>query len=357
MLAVPAKLAAALLAPLAVAQAGEPVPPARFSAQLSLGPADVGAPQVLLGAGWAPVETGTLRLDLFLRMGFSEAAKVHYEDPSGMAGDASLQAVSGYLDFAVTRRLGRFEPFAGGGFSVAGAGGTLVTWCRVELAPECAAGSPPPRTESKVDGTSIWGPVAFGGLRFAITEQILVEAEVRYQREGRSRLREAPISVAVGGTSGLVSVTWRFGTGTPFPKWPTAQVPPPPPPSASEPTPPTSCSVNEVASIPLHLAQGFLCFPDPVRGGHYCEARGALGQFVELDACEAACRGESSSCPATGNAGAACSRCVKDCARTTFLACPAEAGWVDGRPVCLLPAGRYGLQTERAVPATCTPRP
>lgn len=351
MLAVPVTLAAALLAPLAVAQASETGPPARFSAQLGLGPADVGAPQVLLGAGWAPLETGTLRVDLFLRMGFSEAAKVHFEEPSGMAGDASLQAVSGYLDLAVTRRLGRFEPFAGGGFSVAGAGGTLVTWCRVELAPACAATSPPPpRTESKVDGTSIWGPVAFGGLRFALTEQFLLEAEVRYQREGRSRLREAPISAAVGGTSGLLSVTWRFGTGTPTP--PIAGV------LAPAPAPPTSCAAVEVPSIPLHLAQGFLCFPDPVRGGHYCEARTTLGQFVELDACEAACRGESASCPATGNSGAACSRCVKDCARTTFVACPAaEAGWSDGRPVCLLPAGRYGLESERAVPATCTPRP
>lgn len=376
MRAAPVLLATALAATPSAALGDEPNRRIPFSFEVGGGGGSAGAPQILIGAGWAPLESGPLRVELFLRAGFSQNEKVHYESPDGWAGDGSLQAVSGHLDLGVAGRVGRLEPYAGGGLIVVGSSGTLDSFCRWETAPACAAGGIPAPRHEDVDGTSLWGASGFGGLRVLIGEQFLAGAELRYLREGRSRFKQAPIAMEVGGWTGLVTLTFRYGPGAPLPKMPTVKVateprpPPPRPPPVVEPPPaptapsppaplpaPTECAPGEAPSIRLHTARGFLCLPDPVRGGHRCEPRAALGQFVETAACEAACRGERAACPETGNAGAACSRCVQECAETTLVACPSETGWVDARPVCLLLAGTYGLTSERAVPAVCAATP
>jgi hypothetical protein len=331
-IAAPVILAIALLAPRG-ALGDVPEPRGRLALELQMGGGDIGAPQILLGGGWAPVETGTLRLDLFFRLGFGQSQELRYEAPYGTGGDASLQPVSGHLDLAAAWRLGRFEPYAGGGFSVVGVSGTLET------------GLPKPQ---RLDGTSIWGPVAFGGLRVALGDQWLLGAEVRHQREGRSRVEAVQLYVPVGGTTGLLSVTWRLapggaqsaGSSPSRPEGPGAL--------------PGECAPGETLSIAVHPARAFRCLPDPVRGGHYCEPATAIGEFVERDACETACRGGTEPCASGGNAGAACDRCVKGCAEPRAVACLAATGWVDGRPVCVLPAGTYGLESERAVPASCS---
>lgn len=325
-------LSIALLASPRASPADVPEPRGRFAFELQAGGGDVGAPQLLLGGGWAPLETGTLRLDLFFRLGFGQSQTFRYEPPYGTGGDASLQPVSGHLDLAAAWHLGRFEPFAGGGVSVVGVSGTLET------------SAPKPQ---RLDGTSIWGPVAFCGLRVAFGEQWLLGAELRYQREGRSRVDAVQLSVPVGGTTGLLSATWRLAPGGARSAGPSPSRP------EGAASLPGECAPGETLSIAVHPARTFLCFPDPVRGGHYCEPRAALGEFVERDACEAACRGGTEPCAPGGNAGAACDRCVKGCAEERSVACLAATGWVDGRPVCLLPAGNYGLESERAVPAAC----
>lgn len=334
-IAAPVILAVALLAPRG-ALGDVPEPRGRFGFELGAGGGDVGAPQILLGAGWAPVETGTLRLDLFFRLGFGQSQTFRYEPTYGAGGDASLQPVSGYLDLAAAWRLGRFEPYAGGGFSVVGVSGTLETATS---------------QEQRLDGTSIWGPVAFGGLRVALGQQWLLGAELRYQREGRSRVDSVQTFVPVGGTTVLLSGTWRIAPGGLATKPAGARE------GVSGPEGPTAlpgeCVPGETLSIAVHPARTFLCFPDPVRGGHYCEPRASLGEFVERGACEAACRGGTEPCAPGGNAGAACGRCVKGCAEPRTIACPVEPGWVHGRPVCVLQAGAYGLESETAVPASC----
>lgn len=376
MRAAPVLLATALAANPSAALGDEPGSRKPFSFEIGGGGGSAGAPQILVGAGWAMVDSDPVRIELFLRAGFSENRKFHYEQPDGWAGDATLQAVSGHLELAVTRRIGSLEPYLGGGLVVVGASGTLDAVCRWESAPACAVSGVPPPIHEDVDGTSLWGASGFGGLRVALGEQFLVGGELRYIQEGRSRLRQAPIAMEVGGWTGLASLGFRFGAGAPLPKLPTVIVPPAPPVApprttvgeatprapgpAAPPAPlpaPTECAPGEAPSIRLHTARGFLCFPDPVRGGHRCELRAALGQFVETAACEAACRGDRAACPETGNTGAACSRCVQECAEQTLVACPAETGWVDARPVCVLRAGTYGLASERAVPAACAATP
>jgi hypothetical protein len=344
-IAAPVILAIALLASPRTAPGAEPDPRGHVALELEAGGADVGAPQILLGGGWALVETGTLRLDLFLRAGFSQSKEFH------VTGDASLQAVSGHLDLAAAWRIGRFEPFAGGGVALVGVSGTLEN---------------PPSQTQRLDGTSIWGGTAFAGLRVAISDQLLLGAELRYQKKGRSSIEGLPFSMPVGGTSGLLTATWRLSTAA---QAASAMAPKSPaPPAAGEgaapaPTPSTvavplsdECAPGKPVWLSLHPARSYRCFADPVRGGHYCEPGAALGEFVDAGGCEAACRGGSAACPTSAIGGAACARCLKGCAEPRTVPCPTEPGWVEGRPVCLLPEGTYGLESERAVPASCTGR-
>lgn len=372
-------LVRALALAAAVGSASAAETPGNVDLQLALGGGSPGAPGAMLGVGLAVREDGVNRIGLFGRVGFGYARTIEFADPAVADGTAKLRAYSLHLDATFARRIERFEPFVGIGLATASAGGTFDYFCHASGGEACA-GHYLQNAQGQFDGSWSSGPSVSGGARYAFTDQLLLEGEIRYQHEGRSRFTQLPVSTIVGGWSGLVSLVWR-PRGSPFwalqaprratpPPMPpvvvAAPAPPAPPatppaPPAAAPSPPAAasavadaCPVDALPVLLVRSARRYRCYPDPVRGGHYCDASSGAVDFVDVAHCEASCRGADVDCPAgAGAVGAACRRCVQGCAEPRAIPCPGTAGWTKDGPVCVLPAGRFGLDAERAVPAAC----
>jgi opacity protein-like surface antigen len=292
----PASLLPAIVAILLAAggaRADDPIARGRWSLEGGLGPARAGAPVVLLSGGYALVETGSTRLDLLGRVGFAESETIHVQGYLQEIGQGKVQAVSGGLELALALRFGRFEPWVGGGLAVSGVDGTIDYRCDGTDIPACSAYGMGGGTLD-VTGTSATAATVAGGLRVALSNQFLLGAEVRYQGERRSRIDEFATSAHLGGASGLVTFIWRPITAeaaaaeaathttfvapaaAPKPQAPAIATSPSPPPGPAEPpllVPPPAAPC--VPLFALHDARRYRCFPDPVRGGTFCE--GAVG--------------------------------------------------------------------------------
>jgi hypothetical protein len=225
-----------------------------------------------------------------------------------------------------------------------------------------------------VTGTSATAATVAGGLRVALSSQFLLGAEVRYQGERRSRIDEFATSAHLGGASGLVTFIWRPITAeaaaaetatrttfvapaaAPKPQAPAIAASPSSPPGPAEPpllVPPPAASC--VPRFALHDARRYRCFPDPVRGGTFCEAGRVEAELVEQAACERACRLGAEGCPVTGAFAAPCARCVETCAVARWVACtPANRGAPEGSG-CRIEAGAWGTTAPVTVPARCEP--
>jgi opacity protein-like surface antigen len=376
-------LAAALAAP-ALARA-EPPPsplPGRVSFQLGLGPASQGAPVVTVGGGLALWEDGRTRIDLLGLAGFASSEEVKVAGMYGNAGKGDVQSVSVMAEVAIARRAGRLEPWVSAGLGTASVDGKFDVTCDATL-PACGSIVGQEMRDLHESGTWVGGPTFAAGLRVALFRQLLVGAEVRYQYEGTSRVEELSTSAHVGGVSGLASIIWRVGgpifrlPGAPavaaspvVPPRRAEPSPPPAPPPQGAPTPeaaPTprseaapslapameGCPSGQPPVFQVYPQRRFRCFPDPVRGGFFCEASALEAELSERLDCERGCRSGGDACPAGGASGAACGRCVAGCPQGRPVACTAgNAGSPEGEG-CRLAAGAWGAPDSRVVPATC----
>lgn len=375
--AAPGAAAAVLLAALLAAPAGvraePPVARGRFVYQLGVGPAEQGAPAVALGAGVALRDDGRIRLDLMGRVAFASSQEVKVKGLYGDMGRGDVQGLFLAAELALARRVGPLEPWIGAGLATGNASGSFEYACDGSAFPACE-GLPQGTQYLDAEGSWVTGPTAAAGLRLALSRQLLLEAEVRYQYEGTSRIEELSTGVHLGGVSGFISFLWRVGGERTAPPVSAASVetarpvrPPPaeppvsaPPPAdvrapalAPAPAPPGRCASGLAPRFRLHAQRRFRCFPDPVRGGYFCGEPVPVGEFSDRGACEGACRSFKEACPPGGAPGAACQRCVAACAQGRLVECvPGNRG----SPVdegCRLEAGAWGAPDSRVVPVSC----
>jgi hypothetical protein len=349
-----------------------------FVFQLGVGPAQQGAPAVALGAGLALRDDGHVRLDLMGRLAFASSREVKVMGMYGEIGRGDVQGIFLAAELTLARRVGPLEPWIGAGLATGNASGSFEYVCDGSAVPACE-GLPWGTQYLDASGSWVTGPTAAAGLRLALSHQLLLETELRYQYEGTSRIEELSTGARLGGVSGLISILWRVGGELPRPPASTASVetaqsvmPPPdevdvpsapvstPPPAderapalAAPPAEPGSCATGQPPRFRLHPQRRFRCFPDPVRGGFFCGEPAQEAEFSDLGACERACRPLGDACPSGGASGAACLRCVAACAQGRTVECaPGNRGSLVDEG-CRLEAGAWGAPDSRVVPASC----
>jgi hypothetical protein len=382
-MAAAAPLAVALAGP-SVARALDPDPRGLGVLQLGVGFAKPGASVVLMGAGLGLLDDGRTRVDLLGRFGFSNSTEESLVDPV-LYGRGDAESLSFSLELTWAWRRGRLEPWLGLGYGAGQSTGSFIYGCSFGgTPPDCAGGYTYEVQSDTLSGDWVAGPTCAAGIRLILTEHLLLEAEARYQKRGRSRFEELPVTGPVGGGTGLVSILWRGGVPAPG-RQPSERSPeseavlappreeappsaPPPAPSpAEEVAPPPvlppavppergavrGCPSGKTPVFRVHGQHRFRCFPDPVRGGFHCEESIRENEFSDPRDCERACRSGGDACPAGGALGAACERCVAACARARSVPCAPEGEGTPGGDGCRLKAGAWGAPESRVVPASC----
>jgi hypothetical protein len=334
-------LAAVALVLPAAAAADEPV--ARGTTSVSAGAGVTGAaPFFTVTGGYALWDDGTTRVESAARAGLSVTKRVVLDGSMGVQGAADADRLILGAELVLSTRFGRFEPWIGGGVATVASDGDFHYFCQTTDAPACRDAY---LQAGRRDFTGSWvtGPTVASGLRYVVARGLLLEGQVRYETGGESRFDEVGGSQRVGGWAGALSAIWRFDPGAAGAVAPVGERIP----SA------WACEPEGPRTFTAHERVRYRCYPDPVRGGSFCEPQGTEGRFVEQAACEAACRRGEEGCPAGGPAGAACGRCVASCAQAVAVPCTAANRGAPEGADCRLEAGSYGLLEERVVPATC----
>ena len=297
----------------------------------------------VFGGGLALLDNGAARVELLGRLGITGGQRVRLDGSGGVTGSGSVQRFSFLAELALAARRGRLEPWISGGLATTGTEGKFDYFCNSSESPACIASSLQSGTDT-FEGSWSGGATVAGGVRYAFTDSLLVEAELRYSKRGESRFEDVPISVTVGGLSGTLSALWRFELAT-LPRRPT---PGPAPIGVA-----ARCASGQPPVFVLHPLRRFRCFPDPVRGGFFCGEPAQEAEFSDPGGCARACRSGSDACPSGGASGAACDRCVAACAQGRSVACsPGNRGSPEGEG-CRLEAGAWGATDSVVVPASC----
>ncbi|HSN14790.1 MAG TPA: hypothetical protein VLT61_09175 [Anaeromyxobacteraceae bacterium] len=352
--------AVSLLLP-AAATADEPA--ARGRTSVSAGAGVTGdTPFFTLTGSHAFWDDGATRAELAARVGLSVTKSVVLDGSMGIQGAADADRLILGAELVLSRRIGRFEPWISVGVATVASDGDFLYFCNTTDAPACRDSYLQPGRRDYT-GTWVTGPTGAGGLRYVVARGLLLEGQLRHEKEGRSRFDEVGGSQRVGGWAGVLSAVWRFSPGGVAAAGPSSGAVGPGPrrpaggealaPATAQTRPASACEPEAPRLFTVHERVRFRCFPDPIRGGSYCEPQGTDGSYVERSACEAACRGGEEACPAGVPGGEACQRCVASCAKGLAVACTAANRGAPEGADCRLEAGSYGLVQSRVVPATC----
>lgn len=390
-------VAVALLLAAGTARGASPTGP--FGLFFGLGGGRAGAAAVV-GAGFAPYERGGTRVELVGRLQFEGGETESLDASSGVAGSATVSWVSFIGEVALARHVGPLEPWVGAGVWTASPSGDFEYTCLSSEAPACAS-APSWMQYEAYEGSSVTGATVSGGGRLAITDTLLLEAELRWRQEGRSVFRELGVVEELGGFSGTLGVIWRPGSRPaepPLARGPAATGPPTgakvapgaePPEPPPERGPPAACvprcdgrrcgddgcggtcgscpegracdaagrcdrcASGSAPVFSVHPARRFRCYPDPVAREPRCERAGLLGEFTDRASCVRTCHLGLDACPEGGPVGAACGRCAAACGEVRAVPCSAEGRARLEAGGCRVDAGVWGSAEAVVVPVSC----
>ena len=193
--------------------ASEPNPRGRGTLLMGVGAAAGNAGNFVFGGGLALLDDGAARVELLGRVGITGGQRVRLDGSGGVTGSGSVQRYSFLAELALAARRGRLEPWISGGLATTGTDGKFDYFCNSSESPACIA-SYLQSGRDTFEGSWSGGATVAGGVRYAFTDSLLVEAELRYSKRGESRFEDVPISVTVGGLSGTLSALWRFELAT-----------------------------------------------------------------------------------------------------------------------------------------------